>query len=174
MIRQLILGRSVIAAGGILILVCLVSPGQAHSADIIMVRRMTMELAVDVARAAVQSCRDAGYQASAVVVDRVGIVQAVMRDTLANRFTLQAAEDKANAVILSGVDSSEFRLNRQDIRPEINQIEGVLMMDGGVAIRAAGSIIGAVGVSGAPGGDKDEICARAGVDEGQDRLDFAD
>jgi len=139
-----------------------------------MVRRMTMELAVDVARATIQSCRDAGYQASAAVVDRTGVVQVVMRDTLANRFTLRAAEDKANAVILSGVDSSEFRANRQDIRPEINEIDGVLMMDGGVAIVAAGSIIGAVGVSGAPGGDKDELCARAGLESVQERLDFAD
>ncbi|HJN25417.1 MAG TPA: heme-binding protein, partial [Rhodospirillales bacterium] len=100
--------------------------------------------------------------------------QVLMRDTLANRFTLRAAEDKANAVILSGVDSSTFRANRQDIRPEINEIDGVLMMEGGVAIVAAGSIVGAVGVSGAPGGDKDELCARAGVESVQERLDFAD
>ena len=151
-----------------------VKTAQADASDIIMVRRMTMELAVDIARAAVKSCRDAGYQASAVVVDRVGIVQVLMRDTLANRFTLRAAEYKANAVILSGVDSSTFRANRQDIRPEINEIDGVLMMEGGVAIVAAGSIVGAVGVSGAPGGDKDEMCARAGVESVQERLDFAD
>lgn len=151
-----------------------VKTAQADASDIIMVRRMTMELAVDIARAAVKSCRDAGYQASAVVVDRVGIVQVLMRDTLANRFTLRVAEDKANAVILSGVDSSTFRANRQDIRPEINEIDGVLMMEGGVAIVAAGSIVGAVGVSGAPGGDKDELCARAGVESVQERLDFAD
>ncbi len=151
-----------------------VKTAQADASDIIMVRRMTMELAVDIARAAVKSCRDAGYQASAVVVDRVGIVQVLMRDTLANRFTLRVAEDKANAVILSGVDSSVFRANRQDIRPEINEIDGVLMMEGGVAIVAAGSIVGAVGVSGAPGGDKDEMCARAGVESVQERLDFAD
>ena len=146
----------------------------AAAADVITVRRMTMELAADIAIAAVQSCRDAGYQATAVVVDRTGAVQIIMRDTLANRFTLYAANDKANAVILSGVDSSEFRANRQDIRPEINQIDGVLMMEGGIAIRAAGSIIGAVGVSGAPGGDKDEVCARAGLESVQDRLDFID
>ena len=151
-----------------------VKTAQADASDIIMVRRMTMELAVDIARAAVKSCRDAGYQASAVVVDRVGIVQVLMRDTLANRFTLRAAEYKANAVILSGVDSSAFRANRQDIRPVINEIDGVLMMEGGVAIVAAGSIVGAVGVSGAPGGDKDEMCARAGVESVQERLDFAD
>ncbi len=54
------------------------------------------------------------------------------------------------------------------------KVMGVLMMEGGVAIVAAGSIVGAVGVSGAPGGDKDELCARAGVESVQERLDFAD
>lgn len=144
------------------------------AADVIEVRRMTMELAVEIATGAVKSCRDAGYQASAVVVDRMGLVQVAMRDTLANRFTLKVAEDKANAVILSGVDSSEFRANRQDIRPEINELPDVLMMEGAVAIRAAGSLIGAVGVSGAPGGDKDEVCANDGLATVQDRLDFID
>ncbi len=171
MFRQMLLVFAVV----VLTVNSYVKTAQADASDIIMVRRMTMELAVDIARAAVKSCRDAGYQASAVVVDRVGIVQVLMRDTLANRFTtLRAAEDKANAVILSGVDSSAFRANRQDIRPEINEIDGVLMMEGGVAIVAAGSIVGAVGVSGAPGGDKDELCARAGVESVQERLDFAD
>ncbi len=170
MFRQMLLVFAVV----VLTVNSYVKTTQADASDIIMVRRMTMELAVDIARAAVKSCRDAGYQASAVVVDRVGIVQVLMRDTLANRFTLRVAEDKANAVILSGVDSSTFRANRQDIRPEINEIDGVLMMEGGVAIVAAGSIVGAVGVSGAPGGDKDEMCARAGVESVQERLDFAD
>ena len=170
MFRQMLLVFAVV----VLTVNSYVKTTQADASDIIMVRRMTMELAVDIARAAVKSCRDAGYQASAVVVDRVGIVQVLMRDTLANRFTLRAAEYKANAVILSGVDSSTFRANRQDIRPEINEIDGVLMMEGGVAIVAAGSIVGAVGVSGAPGGDKDELCARAGVESVQERLDFAD
>ena len=170
MFRQMLLVFAVV----VLTVNSYVKTAQADASDIIMVRRMTMELAVDIARAAVKSCRDAGYQASAVVVDRVGIVQVLMRDTLANRFTLRAAEYKANAVILSGVDSSTFRANRQDIRPEINEIDGVLMMEGGVAIVAAGSIVGAVGVSGAPGGDKDEMCARAGVESVQERLDFAD
>ncbi len=170
MFRQMLLVFAVV----VLTVNSYVKTAQADASDIIMVRRMTMELAVDIARAAVKSCRDAGYQASAVVVDRVGIVQVLMRDTLANRFTLRAAEYKANAVILSGVDSSTFRANRQDIRPEINEIDGVLMMEGGVAIVAAGSIVGAVGVSGAPGGDKDELCARAGVESVQERLDFAD
>lgn len=142
--------------------------------DFIETRRMGMELAEDIARAAVLACREQGWQVSAVVVDRSGIPQAVLRDANASRFTLQIAEEKANAVILSGVASSEFRRNREDIRPEMNQVEGILVLAGGLPVRAAGSLVGAVGVSGAPGGERDESCARKALESVQERLEFAD
>jgi len=148
-------------------------PQAAGAAGLITVKRMSMELARDIADAAVHACRQRGYQVSAVVVDRNAVPQVVMRDSLAPRFTLAIAEDKANAVVLSGVDSGTFRKRRADIRAEMNQVKGILMLDGAVAVRAAGSLVGAVGVSGAPGGDKDAACARAGVAAVRDRLDFA-
>ncbi len=146
----------------------------AAAADLISVKRLTMETARDVAQAAVAACREQGYQVTAVVVDRDGFEQMIMRDTLAPRFTIQIARDKANAVILSGTVSSNFRANRQDIRMEMNHVDGILVLEGGVPIEAAGSLVGAVGVSGAPGGDKDEVCAIAGVAAVQERLDFSD
>jgi uncharacterized protein GlcG (DUF336 family) len=146
----------------------------ASAADIVDVKRMSMELAEDLVRAAVLACRAQGWQVSAVAVDRTGIPQAMLRDTLASRFTIQIAQEKANAVILSGVASSEFRRNREDIRPEMDQVEGILVLEGGVPVRVAGSLVGAIGVSGAPGGDKDETCALAAVKSLEERLDFAD
>jgi uncharacterized protein GlcG (DUF336 family) len=146
---------------------------QAQASDTVATRLMTLPLAVDIARAAVDACAKSGYQVSAVVVDRSGAPQVVMRDVYASRFTIDIAERKANAVVLSGVSSSEFRSNRADIVAEMNEVDGVLVMAGAVPVRAAGGLLGAVGVSGAPGGDKDEICARAGVESVQERLDFA-
>ncbi len=157
---------------GLGLALCLALP--VHAADVLTVKRLSMEVARDIAQAAIDSCRKQGYQVTAVVVDRDGSPQAVLRDALAPRFTLQIAEDKANAVILSGVASSEFRRNRSDIRMEMNHVDGVLVLEGGVPIRVAGALAGAVGVSGAPGGDKDEACARAGLAAVQERLDFAD
>lgn len=145
----------------------------AFANDVINVKRMSMELARDIAQASVEACRSEGYQVTAVVVDRSGDVQAVLRDVLAPRFTYQIARDKAAAVILSGVKSSDFRANRQDIRMEMNHVDGILVLDGGVPIESAGSMLGAVGVSGAPGGDLDEICALKGIETVQERLDFA-
>jgi len=148
--------------------------GGVYAADLIATRQLSMELARDVAEAAVARCRDDGYQVTAVVVDRSGAPQAMLRDALAPSFTIQIAREKANAVILSGVPSSSFRANREDIRQEMNHVEGILVLEGGVPMEAAGALVGAVGVSGAPGGDRDELCARAAVESVQERLEFAD
>jgi uncharacterized protein GlcG (DUF336 family) len=84
------------------------------------------------------------------------------------------AEGKANAVVLSGVSTRELAENQADILDELNLLEGVLILRGGVPIRAAGSLIGAIGVSGAPGGDKDEACALKGLESVEERLEFAE
>lgn len=146
----------------------------AQGGDLVQVKRLGMELAAELAGAAVLACREQGYQVAAVVVDRAGVPQAMLRDVLASRFTIQIAEEKANAVILSGVGSAEFRRNRGDIRAEMNHVDGILMLEGGVPVEAAGSLVAALGVSGAPGGDKDEACARRALEGLQERLEFAD
>lgn len=147
--------------------------GVAPAADTVETRLMTLQLAGDIARVAVEHCAQAGYQVSAVVVDRSGVVQVVMRDVFASRFSMEIAERKANAVVLSGVSSAQFIENRGEIRSEMNEVDGILLLAGALPIRAAGRLLGAVGVSGAPGGDKDEACARAALAEVDERLEFA-
>jgi uncharacterized protein GlcG (DUF336 family) len=146
----------------------------SNAGDFVTSTRMILELAADIARAAVEACRADGWQVTAVVVDRAGDPQAMLRDLGASRFTIQIATEKANAVILSGVASAEFRRNRDDIRQEMNHVDGILVLEGGVPIRAAGTLVGAVGVSGAPGGDKDEACALKALEKVRERLEFAD
>lgn len=149
-----------------------ISPASAE--DMLNVKQISLELAQDIAARAVSNCREAGYQVSAVVVDRSGYPQVVLRDAFASRFTVEIAEKKANAVILSGVPSSTFRHNRGDIRMEMNNVTGILVLEGAVPIRSSGALLGAVGVSGAPGGDKDEACAVAAVESVQERLEFTE
>ena len=74
---------------------------------------------------------------------------------------------------MSGIDSGAFLSVRGEIRPELNHITGLIMIEGGMPIRAAGSLIGAVGVSGAPAGDKDAACAAAALKKVEERLEFA-
>ncbi len=142
--------------------------------DVITQRTVGMELARDLAQAAVEACRVDGWQVTAVVVNRAGDIQALLRDSLASRYTMQIAQEKAEAVILSGAASADFRRNRPDIRMEMNHVRGILMLEGGVPIRSGGALIGALGVSGAPGGDKDERCALVALDKLQERLEFAE
>jgi uncharacterized protein GlcG (DUF336 family) len=146
----------------------------ACAADVVSIPSIGLELARDLAQAAVDDCRARGYLVTAVVVNRAGDVQVVLRDTLAARYGVQIAGEKAQAVILAGgVPSSEFRARRKDIRMEMDHVDGVLMLEGGLPVRSAGVLIGALGVSGAPGGDRDELCAQAALDKLQERLDFA-
>jgi len=145
-----------------------------QSADVLNVKLMTLDLARDIANHTLEACRKQGYQTAVVVVDRSAVPQAVLRDAYVAGFAIEIAERKANAAILSGISSGEFRKNRAEIHAELNEIPGVLLLQGGLPIRAGGSLIGAVGVSGAPGGEKDEACAAAGIKAVQDRLDFAE
>ena len=109
-----------------------------------------------------------------VVVDRSGNLRVAVSDDLAPRFTLEIAERKANTVIMSGINTGEFVKSRGDIQQELNHINGLIMMRGGVLIEAGGSKPGAVGVSGAPGGDRDEHCAVVAVKAMDERLQFAE
>lgn len=141
-------------------------------ADFIPVKQISLELAMDIAHESVLACRVKGYNVAAVVVDRSASVQAVLRDTMAARFTMQIAEEKANAVIMSGVSSAEFRANRADIKDEMNEVDGIMVLDGGLKIESGGSLLGAIGVSGAPGGEKDAECAQTALDKLAERLEM--
>lgn len=150
----------------------LLTASPSYADDVITSRVMTLELANDIAMAAVQACRDTGYQVSVVVVDRSAVSQVVLRDVKASRFTTEIALKKANATILGGVGTGDFLTNRGDIADTMNHLDDVLVLRGGLPIEAAGSLLGAVGVSGALGGDKDEACARKGLDAVAERLAF--
>ncbi|MCW8934923.1 MAG: heme-binding protein [Gammaproteobacteria bacterium] len=145
----------------------------AHAADVVTDNSIGMELARDIASETVLACRNEGYHVSAVVVDRHGLVRAALRDDLASRFTLEIAERKANMTVMAWVDSGQFKKSREDIRQELNHIEGLIVMEGGIKITSGGFNVGAVGVSGAPGGDKDAACANKALKKLNERIEFA-
>ncbi len=144
-----------------------------QAADIVEEKSIGMELARDIASEAVLACRRAGYHVSAVVVDRHALVRAALRDDLAARFTLEIAERKANMAVMAWSDTGRFRKMRPDIRADLDEIDGLIVMEGGVKIVASGYNVGAVGVSGAPGGDKDAACARKALEKLAERIEFA-
>ena len=145
----------------------------AHAADVVNDNSVGMELARDIANETIQACRKDGYHVSAVVVDRHGLIRAALRDDLASRFTLEIAERKANMTVMAWTDSGAFKKARSDIRQELNHIDGLIVMEGGIKIVSGGFNVGAVGVSGAPGGDKDAACAKKALKKLNERIEFA-
>jgi uncharacterized protein GlcG (DUF336 family) len=145
----------------------------ASSEGLVTTRELSLDIARTIADATIDACRKKGYQVSVVVTDRSGEPLVVMRDIYSNRYFTQLAHGKTQAVIMANTTSAELRNNRPDMVDELNLLDGVKVLAGGVPLQAAGSLVGAVGVSGAPGGDLDEACARAGADAVQETLEFA-
>ena len=148
--------------------------GPLAASDLVPARLLGLDMARDIASAAVEACRKDGYQVAVVVTDRSGDPIVIMRDVFVSKYMVEIAHSKTNAVVMSNSPSGELRTNMARIRDELNELDGVLLMDGGLPIRVGGSLIGAVGVSGAPGGDKDAACAAAGIAAVEERLEFAD
>lgn len=132
------------------------------------------DFALKVAKAALSNCRKSGYQISVTVVDSAGHIQVVLRDQLAGFLTPDASLRKARTAINFRNSTSTLKqaLASNPLNAEIQHLPGVLMLGGGVAIAAGGYTFGAVGVSGAPGGDLDDQCAKAGIESIQEALDF--
>jgi uncharacterized protein GlcG (DUF336 family) len=128
-------------------------------------RSLTPETALQAARAAQASCRKQGYQVSVAVVDRSGLIQVLLRDRYAGAHTPEVATRKAWTAASFKTSTLEFGKETQAGKPMsgIRHLPGVIAAGGGLTIEGGGSLLGAIGVSGAPGGEADESCAQAGI-----------
>lgn len=133
--------------------------------------RLSLETARRITDTALVDCREKGIQIGVTVVDRDGISQVVLRDSIAPRIALEISRGKAYAAAMFGVPTSELG-NRADT--PIGRVPGLVMSAGGVPVQVGGTLLGAVGVSGAPSGEIDEACARAGVEAVRDDLELGD
>lgn len=135
---------------------------------------LTPEVAVTLAQATLEACRTAGYQVAVAVVDKGGNVQALIRDRYAGAHTPRTATLKAYTAVSFRTNTTALAENSQAGKEGsgVRNIPGVLALGGGVMVEKAGSLIGAVGVSGAPAGTLDEECAVKGLDSIVDVLAF--
>lgn len=142
--------------------------------NLVAYKSLTPELAFDLARAALNSCRSRGFQVAVAVVDRFGVAQVMLRDRFAGPHTPPTATGKAWTAASFRTSTTELNAISQPgmVQSGIRDLPGVVIIGGGMVVEANGSLVAAVGVSGAPGGDADEACARAGIDAIRDRLDF--
>ncbi len=133
---------------------------------------MSLDVALELANAAIDQCRKEAVQVAVTVVDRGGHPQVVLRDVLAQDLTLTISRMKAYTAMSFNMATSELE-GRFTSPFSIGKVEGIVVAAGGVPVTASGNIIGGVGVSGAPSGETDEKCARAGVNAIIDELETA-
>ena len=129
------------------------------------VRVLTPEAALKATSAALAECRRQGYQVAVAVVDRSGLAQAMIRDRFAGAHTPETATNKAWTAVSFRTSTTELARSTQAGQPSsgIRQLPRFVGVGGGLTIEAAGAIIGGIGVSGAPNGDADDSCAKAGI-----------
>lgn len=129
------------------------------------VRTLNPRAAQRALQAAMDACAKAGYQVAVAAVDRSGVALAMLRDRYAGPHTPDTATAKAWTAVSFKISTTELGRATQPGQPmsAIRQLPRVTAVGGGLPIEAAGSLVGGIGVSGAPGGDADEACARAGI-----------
>jgi uncharacterized protein GlcG (DUF336 family) len=138
------------------------------------VKLMTPETALKAAQAALKKCRDDGYQVTVAVVDRSGVTQVVLRDRFAGPHTVRMAVDKAWTAVTFRAPTGEIAKATEPGMPQsgIRNRPRVTAVAGGLLIEAGGALVGGIGVSGAPRGDIDDVCATAGIAAIRDSLEF--
>lgn len=149
-------------------------PSAQESEALVTFKSLSLHSALKAAQAALESCRDAGYQIAVAVVDRSGIEQVTLRDRFAGPHTPDTALRKAWTSVSFRTNSGELgKLTESGEAWAIRNVTNALPLGGGVIIRdGEGSIVGGIGVSGAPGGALDEICAKDGIAAIEDDIAF--
>ena len=171
MIRTRNLGRS-------LALAALVAAGFSHTTAaqdaIVTFKSLAPDVAVEAAQAALESCRAEGFQVAVSVVDRGGNLQATIRDRFAGPHTPDTAYRKAWTAVSFRTDTLELAaLTEKGEAWAIRGVTNALPLGGGLQVFAGdGSMLGAIGVSGAPSGSADKACAQAGLAAIDDKIAF--
>lgn len=149
-------------------------PASARAQDgaLVQFEILNPDLAITLARETLAACREQDFQVAVAVVDRFGNPQAIVRDRYAGPHTPDTSTRKAWTAVSFRADTTELVENTKAGTPQAGarDVSNALMLGGGVLIEVSGKVVGAIGVSGAPSGEADAACARAGLEAIQGEL----
>jgi len=142
----------------------------AH-AELLARKDLSLDTALMIASTAAATCKAQGYKVSVHIVGRTGEVLVALRGDNASPHTFENSMRKAYTARTFRVPSGEI-VKRVKENPQFAGVflTNVIATQGALPITVGDDVIGAVGVSGAPGGDKDEACAKTGLDKVADQL----
>jgi uncharacterized protein GlcG (DUF336 family) len=145
-----------------------VVPAQA---ELLARKDLSMETALTIATTAIETCKGQGYRVSATVVGRNGEIIVQLRGDNTGPHTIENSFRKAYTSRTFRIPSGEFAQRVKD-NPTTGQVHlsNIVANQGALPIKVGDDVIGAAGASGAPGGEKDEACIKAGLDKVADQL----
>ncbi len=141
----------------------LVLLGSLLSAQELIVQKvLPLEAAIKVAQGAMDRCKADGYKVSVTIVDVSGVVKLQLRGDGTNVHTVELSKQKAYTAMTYKRTTAET-VTLWKAAGVFPNLAGTVAIGGGVPIKAGADVIGGIGVSGAPGGEKDEACADEGI-----------
>jgi uncharacterized protein GlcG (DUF336 family) len=165
--------RSAVISSATVLACCAASAAVPVAAQgLVNAKRVSAALASEAVFAAVQACADKKYTVSAVLLDISGVQQASLRGDGTGPENAVIANDKAYTAVTFEMDTADIvaRSKNGPVSSAFTKIPHLVLASGGIVIKVGNEIVGALAVSGAPGGDNDALCAKAGLDKIRDRL----
>jgi uncharacterized protein GlcG (DUF336 family) len=145
--------------------------------DLSAARAMPRPLAVEAASEAVRACEASGYKVTAAVVDAAGETRVLLKGDGSTPHTKETAFRKAYTQVTLGpifafdtLGAFVEKMKTNPFQSSFLTVPNIILLPGAVAVKTKGEIVAAIGVGGAPGGEKDEACAAAGLAKIADRL----
>jgi len=160
--------RLAVSAAALGLAAALATPANA---ELLARKDLSLDTALTIASTAAATCKAQGYRVSVHVVGRTGEVLVALRGDNASPHTMENSMRKAYTSRTFRMPSGEFATRVKE-NPTLGQVHlaNIVASQGALPIKVGEDVIGAVGVSGAPGGDKDEACAKTGIDKVADQL----
>jgi uncharacterized protein GlcG (DUF336 family) len=154
----------------VLAAVILISSARVAAQGVPPQKILTIDLAKTMAEAAMAACHANGYKVTVLVVDGLNAAKVLLRDDGATASTTETAKMKATTAMLYNRPSGPVQPPPPGTTVPPATIPGTVNAPGAMPIKVGDVTIGAIAVSGAPGGDKDLACAVAGLAKAADRL----
>ncbi len=148
----------------ILLAACLISLGAGAQA-LVSERSISVNAAIELATAALDRCRTDGYKVTITVLNRHARTSVVMSDDGVSPHTVENSMRKAYTAFTTRKPTAEMANRSQPGLAGFMLLDNISPMEGGLPIFAGKELVGAVGISGAPGGEKDSACAQVGIDK---------
>ncbi len=141
------------------------------NAQLLTEKGISAGMAITIAQTALETCKANGYRVSVTIVGRAGEILLQVRGDGASPHTVENSFRKAYTARTFRISSAEWTKNLESNPTRGPQfLTNVIALAGALPVKVGDEVIGAVGVSGAPGGEKDEVCVKAGLDKVADQL----